>query len=228
MYDRILVAVDHSEMSDRAVLAARDLATLSKGEVRVLHVREREIATKGVTVMAETADDANAGVAAAVEVLTQAGVKAQGVVGTTVYGFAAREIVGDAKDFDADVIVMGSRGRGDLAGIVLGSTAHKVIHLTDRPVLVVRLRGRQERPGRSRSGQPLARPATTSGKVPDRIEPTLAMEQTESTEASEPTDPIDKIEPAEPIDSIEPRRADRQDRPLASALATLAVAAGRG
>jgi nucleotide-binding universal stress UspA family protein len=38
----------------------------------------------------------------------------------------------------ADVIVMGSRGRGDLAGLVLGSTAHKVIHLADRPVLVVR------------------------------------------------------------------------------------------
>jgi nucleotide-binding universal stress UspA family protein len=37
-----------------------------------------------------------------------------------------------------DVIVMGSRGRGDLAGLVLGSTAHKVIHLADRPVLVVR------------------------------------------------------------------------------------------
>jgi nucleotide-binding universal stress UspA family protein len=36
------------------------------------------------------------------------------------------------------VIVMGSRGRSDLTGLVLGSTAHKVIHLTDRPVLVVR------------------------------------------------------------------------------------------
>jgi hypothetical protein len=45
-YDRILVAVDHSEMSDQAVIAARDLATLSKGEVRVLHLREREIATR--------------------------------------------------------------------------------------------------------------------------------------------------------------------------------------
>jgi nucleotide-binding universal stress UspA family protein len=28
-------------------------------------------------------------------------------------------------------------GDGDLAGLVLGSTAHKVIHLADRPVLVV-------------------------------------------------------------------------------------------
>jgi nucleotide-binding universal stress UspA family protein len=46
--------------------------------------------------------------------------------------------VAEAKDFAAGVIVMGSRGRGDLAGLVLGSTAHKVIHLADLPVLVVR------------------------------------------------------------------------------------------
>jgi nucleotide-binding universal stress UspA family protein len=46
VYDKILVAVDHSEMSDRAVMAARDLATLSKGEVWVLHLREREVAVK--------------------------------------------------------------------------------------------------------------------------------------------------------------------------------------
>jgi hypothetical protein len=38
IYDRILVAVDHSELSDRGVLAARDLATLSHGEVWVLHL----------------------------------------------------------------------------------------------------------------------------------------------------------------------------------------------
>ncbi len=51
---------------------------------------------------------------------------------------AAREIVDDAAEHDVGVIVMGSTGKGDLAGLVLGSTAHKVIHLTDRPVLVVR------------------------------------------------------------------------------------------
>ena len=37
-----------------------------------------------------------------------------------------------------DHSVMGSRGRGDLAGLILGSTAHKVIHLADRPVMIVR------------------------------------------------------------------------------------------
>jgi nucleotide-binding universal stress UspA family protein len=139
MYDKILVAVDHSEISDRAVLAARDLAVLSKGEVWVLHLREREVAVKtGVAMTAESADEANAAVSAAVEVLTQAGVKAHGDIRTTLFGYAAREIVDDAIEHDADLIVMGSRGRSDLVGFILGSTAHKVIHLTDRPVLIVR------------------------------------------------------------------------------------------
>ena len=139
MYDKILVAVDHSEMSDRAVLAARDLAVLSKGEIWVLHLREREMGAKtGVLRIDETTEDADAQVAASVEVLTEAGVKAHGEVRNTIFGYAAREIVNDAIEVDADVIVMGSRGRGDIAGLLLGSTAHKVIHLSDRPVLVVR------------------------------------------------------------------------------------------
>jgi nucleotide-binding universal stress UspA family protein len=139
MFDKILVAIDHSEISDRALAAARDLALPSKGEVWVLHLREREIATKtGVVLTDETADEASAAVSAAADKLTAAGVKAHSHVGTTIFGYAARSIVDDAIEHDVDVIVMGSRGRGDLAGLVLGSTAHKVIHLTDRPVLIVR------------------------------------------------------------------------------------------
>ena len=139
MYDKILVAVDHSEISDRALAAARDLALLSKGEVWILHLREREIITKTSVVMTdETEREATSMIEAAVDKLTAAGVKAHGHVGTTIFGYAARSIVDDAIENDVDVIVMGSRGRGDLAGLVLGSTAHKVIHLTDRPVLIVR------------------------------------------------------------------------------------------
>jgi nucleotide-binding universal stress UspA family protein len=139
MYDKILVAVDHSAVSDRAVLAARDLAELSSGEVWVLHLREYGVASKaGPLPPRETSSEAEAEVAASVEILTKAGVKAHGIVKNTLYGYAAREIVADAIELDCGVIVMGSRGRGDLAGLVLGSTAHKVVHLTDRPVLIVR------------------------------------------------------------------------------------------
>lgn len=139
MYEKILVAVDHSNITARVLNAAKELASLSSGEVWVLHLREREMAGKmGVLVSAESSDEADEAVTAAVDTLTGAGIKAHGTVRETIFGYAAREIVSDAQEHDVDVIVMGSRGRGDLAGLILGSTAHKVIHLADRPVLIVR------------------------------------------------------------------------------------------
>jgi len=116
MYERVLVAIDHSEISKRALAAAASLASLSNGEVWVLHLREREVIPR----MGLVADES------------------VGEVRNTIYGQAAREIVDDAKLHDVGVIVMGSRGLSDLTGLFLGSTAHKVIHLSDRPVLVVR------------------------------------------------------------------------------------------
>jgi len=139
MYEKILVAVDHSEITPRVLDAARGLAALSQGEVWVIHLREREMMGKtGLMTSSESAEESGADVRNTVEALTKAGVKAHGVVRDTLYGHAAREIVSEAAERGADVIVMGSRGRGDLAGLVLGSTAHKVIHLADRQVLVVR------------------------------------------------------------------------------------------
>ena len=138
MYERVLVALDHSDVAQRALDAARELALLSKGEVWVLHLREREVIAQMGDVPSESAADAESPVSAAVEELTKAGVTAHGEVRNTTYGHAAREIMADAKEHDVGVIVMGTRGRSELAGLVVGSTAHKVIHLADRPVLVVR------------------------------------------------------------------------------------------
>jgi nucleotide-binding universal stress UspA family protein len=138
MYDRLLVAVDHSEVSGRVLAAARDLATLSKGKVWVLHLREREIIAQMGQVPSETDQHAHQAVTDGVADLKKAGVDAEGEVRETVFGHAAREIVADAKEHNADVIIMGSRGRSDFAGALLGSTAHKVIHLSDKPVLVIR------------------------------------------------------------------------------------------
>ncbi len=138
MYDKILVAVDHSPATDRVLAAATELASMSRGEVWVLHVREREVIPRLGLVPTESDAEAEAGVKAAVSALAEAGLVAHAEVVDVVYGHAAREIIEMARQHDAGVIVMGSRGRSDLAGLVLGSTAHKVIHLADRPVLVVR------------------------------------------------------------------------------------------
>jgi nucleotide-binding universal stress UspA family protein len=137
MYEKILAALDESEIADRVLAATQELASLSGGEVWVIHVRERE-PSKFMSSSAESGEEALETVNAAVEKLSGAGVKAHGHVAHTVYGYAAREIVSFAETTGIGIIVMGSRGRGDLAGLLVGSTAHKVIHLADRPVLVVR------------------------------------------------------------------------------------------
>jgi nucleotide-binding universal stress UspA family protein len=138
MYEKILVAIDHSAASDRALAAAKELAGLAKGEVWVLHVREREVIPRLGLVPTEEHNEAEDEVKAAVSALAGEGITTHAEVADVIFGQAAREIVDVAKKHDVGVIVMGSRGRSDLAGLVLGSTAHKVIHLTDRPVLVVR------------------------------------------------------------------------------------------
>ena len=138
MYDRLLVAVDHSEVSTRVIDAAKDLALLSKGKVWVLHLLEKEVIAQMGDVPSESEQEARRAVTEGVDALRQAGVDAEGEIRPTTFGHAAREILADAKEHDADVIIMGSRGRSDFAGAILGSTAHKVIHLTDRPVLVIR------------------------------------------------------------------------------------------
>ena len=138
MYERILVALDHSAVADRVITATKDLAGASTAKVWVLHLREREVIGRLGLVPTESDTEAATAVDGAVKDLADAGIDVSAEVRDTVYGHAAREIIADAKLHDVNVIVMGSRGRGDLAGLLLGSTAHKVIHLADRPVLVVR------------------------------------------------------------------------------------------
>jgi nucleotide-binding universal stress UspA family protein len=138
MYDRLLVAVDQSDAAGRVIEAAEAMALLSQGEVWVLHLQEKEFVGRGGFYLTESEAEAHSVVERAAQKLDDAGVKAHYEVRTTIYGQAAREIVRAARAHDADIIVMGSRGRSDLTGLVLGSTAHKVIHLSDLPVLVVR------------------------------------------------------------------------------------------
>jgi len=137
MFERILVAIDESATAERVLATAQELATLSGSEVWIMHAVERE-PSKFMSAAMESDEHAQAAVDAAAQKLASAGITVHGEVAHTVYGYAAKEIMGLATKHNAGVIVMGSRGRGELAGLLVGSTAHKVIHLADRPVVVVR------------------------------------------------------------------------------------------
>jgi nucleotide-binding universal stress UspA family protein len=89
------------------------------GELHDYHAALKELATRRLT--EATALVADAGDVEAV-IVEQA---------------PAHALVELADERDARVIVVGTRGEGPLRGALLGSTPHKLLQLSDRPVLVV-------------------------------------------------------------------------------------------
>ena len=59
------------------------------------------------------------------------------ITSVTRQGHAGRALVSEADDTDADLIVVGHRGRGRMS-MMLGSTANYVLHHTERPVVIIR------------------------------------------------------------------------------------------
>jgi nucleotide-binding universal stress UspA family protein len=137
MLERILLAVDMSDHARKAVPAAAELAKAGGGTVQVLHVRELHYPVPP-TVVGDRPEDAQQLVDGVVAELQQAGVIADGVVRTSTGGSPASAILEQAREVDAGMVVLGSRGLSDLGGLLLGSVAHKVIQLSACPVLVVR------------------------------------------------------------------------------------------
>ena len=137
MYSKILLAVDGSEHSQKALEAALEFARLSGAEVLLVHFQERDISKVGVYDL-ETRTEGMQLVRAAEAMLEKAGVRTQAVIRPIMYGYAAQEILAEAGLFKPDLIVMGSRGLSDFMGLLIGSVAHKVMHFAPCPVLVVR------------------------------------------------------------------------------------------
>ena len=135
MFERILLAVDGSQHSAKAVPVAADLAFRYGGELLVFHARERDVAL-GEDV--ETSSEAMELVDGIVRDLKDAGVSARGEIVRVPSGNTPRAILAAASDENVDLIVMGTRGLSEWSRLLMGSVAHKVVHLADVPVLVVR------------------------------------------------------------------------------------------
>ena len=140
MFERILLAVDGSEHGYNAAQMAADLVRAMKSEILRIVVSFGRIPPYLGEPNLQNAIDAR--LKEAQEILQKA-VEIVGEVPAEIHtelleGDAAESIIAVAKARNSSVIVMGSRGLGRLAGLVLGSTSQKVVSHAPCPVLIVR------------------------------------------------------------------------------------------
>lgn len=139
MFERILLAVDGSEQSDRAAGVTKELAQKLASEVTVFHVREKEAIHWGTGAgTIETEEQSTELVDRVVRDLKDAGVSAIPEIRMARFGRVAQEILRAAKELRPGLIVMGSRGVSEFTALALGSVTYKVLHAATLPVLVVR------------------------------------------------------------------------------------------
>ena len=137
--NHILLAVDGSEHADRAAGCAIELTRLTKGRILLLHCHRPFPKVMGEpylqSIVTRTIETAQECLAPYCDRLRQAKIIFDQRI---MKGPAANAIVQVATIDQCDLIVMGSRGRNDLQGLLLGSVTHRVLQTAPCPVLAVR------------------------------------------------------------------------------------------
>ena len=134
----IVVGTDGSKGSEAALSEGFDLAKRLGAKVLVVAVAAQVSDLLGGSVykdkVSEHLDRARAALDAARTMAEEAGVEAEFEV---FEGDAAEEIATIAESRDADLVVVGTRGHGGIAGSLLGSVSADVVRRSKRPVVVV-------------------------------------------------------------------------------------------
>ena len=145
---RILVAVDGSVSGDRATQLVASLPLPPDSVIRVVAVLQpfadalalSWAAVADASADTETEEGSEARHLREVVARSETALKGteRKVEGFLLRGRPASAIVDEASGMDADLVVMGSRGHGTIATMVLGSTAAEVVDHAPCPVLVAR------------------------------------------------------------------------------------------
>ena len=144
MFSKILVGLDGSEYSLKALDFATDLAKKYQSQLVLVHVVMRQIyainppeagVLAGTAIVRELEEDGKAILAKGEETA-----KAKGIPVETrlKQGVPAEELLRAAVDEKADLIVLGSRGLSQVRAFFLGSVSDKVSHHAKCPALIVR------------------------------------------------------------------------------------------
>lgn len=147
MYERILVAIDDSETSNRALQEAISLAKDRKAELRILHVIDVSPAYLTVDTPYPFVEYQQAMQAAGEKLLANCLAKARHasvkvdskLIAIELYGERIYDVIEEqSKQWPADLIVIGTHGRRGARHLMLGSVAEGLVRIATKPVLLIR------------------------------------------------------------------------------------------
>ena len=136
---KILIAVDGSEPSLDAVSFlighARRYREVPQVELVTVHLPVPKVGVAKAQLEKYYEEEGQQQLAAARKKLDAAGIKYQARI---LIGDVAESIVKQAGSARVDLICIGTRGMSDIGNLLVGSTATKILHLSDVPVLLVK------------------------------------------------------------------------------------------
>lgn len=149
MFERILVATDGSELADRGVDAAIELAKKVGSELFIVTVTNI-MPSYGIVIGSEWAgspgafedfrkemeERARQVLDSALNKAKSAGVKAKGIHAEN--QLAAAGIVDTANEHNVDLIIIASHGRRGVSKLIVGSQAAEVLAMSQRPIMVIK------------------------------------------------------------------------------------------
>jgi len=144
LFSRILVALDGSEFSLKALEFAIDIAKKYRSQLVLVHVVMRQIYAinppeagiiAGTAIVRELETEGRAILAKGEETVRSQGLSVEVRLRQ---GVPAEELLRAAVDEKADLIVLGSRGLSQVKAFLLGSVSDKVSHHAKCPTLIVR------------------------------------------------------------------------------------------
>jgi nucleotide-binding universal stress UspA family protein len=141
--NKILVPIDFSDTSKKALQYALRFAEQFRCEIVLLHVVEPTTpmvsAPLAVEVFPQPPDDSLAAKKELAALAARSGNNATNSISSTIrIGHPPNEITKAAKDLDADLIVIATHGYTSWRHLCMGSTAERVVRTAPCPVLVVR------------------------------------------------------------------------------------------
>jgi len=141
-FKKILIAVDNSTCSEKAALIGYEMASKFAAEVALVNIIEPAPATVNpdftlAPVFLEAYDNSEENSHLLLKEIEKKHSNGASTIYLTTIDTASHGIIQQAEEWNADLIVMGTHGRGGLYHLLMGSVAEHVARKSACPVLII-------------------------------------------------------------------------------------------